>query len=274
MNHLLFTHEKQLCESYPQKIAVPKNVTDAELLLSAQFRKNKRLPVVTWKHRNNSILSHGSIPDPTIDIKMTNLPAKSEDEKVFMAIIQNSINDHRGNSFSPPSTPKKIKKGLAGSLLSMRKSSPNVIAKLRNNERGFNFFIIDVCQKTDVGKLQKEFFDTTSVSGSSNLSSPLSPTHHERAITDNIAIGRDTLYLESLADLKESHRKIHKLCSTSSTVNIDDHWYSAIDSTHWLQHCQNVMVSALRVVQILSMGCSLYLSCNEDKFVLSYSIVQ
>ena len=227
-------------------IGIPKNVNDAELLLSAQFRKNGRLPVVTWKHRNNSVLSHGSIPDPAIDIKMTNLPAKAEDEKVFFAIIQNSIGDDRTNSFSPPSTPKKIKRGITGSFLSIRKSSPNVLGKVKN-EKGSNFFILDIYQKADANRQNNEL-------------------NYDKI--EAISVGRDALYVESLVDMKESYRKLHKLCTTYSNMTADDHWYSAVDATHWLQHSHNLMFNSARIVQIMSMGCSLYLSYSEDRFVL------
>jgi myotubularin-related protein 1/2 len=40
----------QLCESYPQHLAVPTPITDEELNVVAAFRSRGRLPALTWLH--------------------------------------------------------------------------------------------------------------------------------------------------------------------------------------------------------------------------------
>jgi hypothetical protein len=49
-------NEYMLCNSYPQKLYVPVNVTGQELLLSAQFRANGRIPVLVWKNKKGTSL--------------------------------------------------------------------------------------------------------------------------------------------------------------------------------------------------------------------------
>lgn len=42
----------ELCDSYPRALCVPRSITDEELRVVAQFRKNERLPVLTWYSRD------------------------------------------------------------------------------------------------------------------------------------------------------------------------------------------------------------------------------
>jgi hypothetical protein len=52
-----------LCETYPQYIAVPSNISDEELRLVAGFRSRSRLPVIAWKHpRTKAALCRCSQP--------------------------------------------------------------------------------------------------------------------------------------------------------------------------------------------------------------------
>lgn len=44
----------EMCGAYPPVLVVPKEMSDEELSLSASFRSEGRLPVLTWGSRHSS----------------------------------------------------------------------------------------------------------------------------------------------------------------------------------------------------------------------------
>eukprot|EP00475_Leptophrys_vorax_P004204 TRINITY_DN12515_c0_g1_i1.p1 TRINITY_DN12515_c0_g1~~TRINITY_DN12515_c0_g1_i1.p1 ORF type:complete len:634 (+),score=81.91 TRINITY_DN12515_c0_g1_i1:123-1904(+) len=101
--------EYELCDTYPQYIAIPNQITDEELRLVAGFRSRGRLPVIAWKHpRTKATLCRCSQPLAGInrkrnqaDIRLMNMyremnPTNSEvfyimDARPFSAAVGNTI---------------------------------------------------------------------------------------------------------------------------------------------------------------------------------------
>lgn len=52
----------QVCPTYAAVLVVPKAISDAEIIASAQFRDGGRFPVVSYRHENGSILMRSSQP--------------------------------------------------------------------------------------------------------------------------------------------------------------------------------------------------------------------
>ena len=293
----------QLCDSYPSDIIVPKNLKEAYLLMSAQFRKNGRVPVSTWRHKNGSVLSHSSFPTaPCVDLKVPTLPSKEDDERVIQTLILSSISsqnnqsnnqlnnsgnniiiddsgeDKNNNNNNASLLVKRPSRRVFSSLRSTRKAtaapinrntntstntlnnSANISIINSNNlnykKEDISFYIIEVFPKNDQTK-QKDFVDQYEhLNNTTNDPDLLSTT-----------IGKGTLYYDSFNDLKECYRRIHKLCATYSNSTDEHRWLSAVDSTHWIDHLQNVMYNTSVVVDLLSSGSSVYLSCFEESFV-------
>ncbi|EKX39419.1 hypothetical protein GUITHDRAFT_89063 [Guillardia theta CCMP2712] len=80
-----------LCESYSKLLVVPSNVSDDELLASARYRQNNRLPVVTWRNaQSRTMLFRSSQP-------LVGLLGRrcKEDEKLLRTCVDN-MGDGRG----------------------------------------------------------------------------------------------------------------------------------------------------------------------------------
>ena len=218
--------------------------------MSAQYRKNGRFPIVTWRHRNGSILSHGSIPNPVpIDSKnMPNLPAKQEDEKVFQSLIRNCIIDHANEERrnSAPSSSLASKRQSRRGFGHFRGRKESGLKKKEDSP----FFIIDLCQKTDAGKQME---------------------NNQLEELEGVSIGRGSIYYDNFAELKDSYRRMHKLCTTVG--NTEDHWLSSIDSTRWLEQIHNVMQNSFQIFDLMTTGCSVFLSCSEDRFFFFSCII-
>ncbi|KHJ99809.1 hypothetical protein OESDEN_00210 [Oesophagostomum dentatum] len=46
----------QVCQSYPEKVIVPKGIGDDYLRISATFRDGSRFPVLSYYHKSTKIL--------------------------------------------------------------------------------------------------------------------------------------------------------------------------------------------------------------------------
>ena len=80
-----------VCESYPDRVIVPKSIDDQALLKSAQFRQGGRFPVLSYFHSNGRVLFRSSQP-----LVGPNNKRCKEDEKLVNAFL--GIN-HRGYIF-------------------------------------------------------------------------------------------------------------------------------------------------------------------------------
>jgi len=54
----------KLCSSYPPLLVVPSSISDDELLNAAKFRSSRRIPAITWRHRDSGVvLARASQPE-------------------------------------------------------------------------------------------------------------------------------------------------------------------------------------------------------------------
>lgn len=248
----------QLCETYPGLIVVPRSVSDAEILMSCRYRKGGRVPVLSWVHRNTSILCHSAAP--LNDVKSS---LSKEDDKVVAAIIQTTLANEnlKGNSFSfngkrfsSQSSEKNIK--MDGKLkilkrtrnrseLKKGKTQSKDIAPPSPNKNDCRFYIFDIYFKNNVPSQPRD----------------LSP------FTDLlIPVGSEVVLVDTLSELKESYKKLQKLCSSNNNLSEDQRWLQALDNSKWLSQLKTIMEATYRIVEVMEFGNSVYLCCPEDNW--------
>jgi hypothetical protein len=78
----------KLCQTYPSQFAVPKSITDLQLLQAATFRCKQRIPAITYRHLpNGALLSRCAQPSVGLTFTRSN-----EDEAIFRALTSTSVN--------------------------------------------------------------------------------------------------------------------------------------------------------------------------------------
>ena len=82
-------------------------------------------------------------------------------------------------------------------------------------------------------------------------------------LTAGIAVGAESLYIEGLPELKESYKKLHKLCTSNSTLT-EEQWTLGLEGTLWLEQLTTLMRSSRRIVELMESGCSVFLTCPGD----------
>jgi hypothetical protein len=228
---------------------------------------------------------------------------KEDDEKVFLAIVLNTINEQ---DFIPicSSSSSSSNEDNNNSMIdsSSTSTSSSSSSSKRHLMKGFNrrfpqkkplVFSTSLTSSYTVSAMQSSSQNQSSSSSSSSSSSftpsmpdyaffhvvELLPSSMKKDFTNQnfaqnqlfdsqveelsgISLGRSTIFYDSLNDLKDSYRKLHKI-ATSAT---DDRWLSSLDSTKWLDGIQHIFQHSYHLVQLINSGTSVFLSCFEDQF--------
>lgn len=71
-----------LCDTYPQHLIVPIDISDVRLKTAAAFRAHNRLPVVSWIHRGNGATINRS-SQPSVGLKS----ARSLEDELLVALL-------------------------------------------------------------------------------------------------------------------------------------------------------------------------------------------
>lgn len=78
-----------LCDTYPQHLVVPAEMSDLKIKAAAAFRSHNRLPVVSWLHRGNgATISRSS--QPLVGLKS----ARSLEDELLVRLLCCSSNQH------------------------------------------------------------------------------------------------------------------------------------------------------------------------------------
>src|SRR3990167_6055223 len=256
-------------------MVVPQSISDHQLLQSSKYRSRGRIPVLTWKHRNNSSLSHGTLPS----IHVSQDSAKSirqEDDKLLSAFAKNSAEHHSNSQASSPTKATRTSKLHRPRTLSEKGSAKsrikNIIGTLNsgtprskdNQIPGIDiedFFYIELFQRGDSSKLQ---------SINTNFTPPT-----------GVSVGRDNVIIENLQELKESYRKLQKLCNSNqfqlqlltnssdtvpavTSMNEYENWLTLLDNTRWFDQLHTLMACSSRLVDIIGRGSSVFLCYSDD----------
>lgn len=238
----------QLCESYPHTLIVPAAVGDADLLVSAHKRLGGRIPALAWQHKDYGFLCHGARPQMAKSGDMS-MPGSDEswNENVLLGMIRNCSRD--SNSDAQLSSRDERVERLTTIQAKLKKLKPlrrsTNVGIRTGTEEACDFYIIDIFKRSDSGKTREV----------DNL------LHKE---VPHLAIGRDALFLEPHAEVKESYRKLHKLCSTAPSANTEEHWLLAVDGTRWLEQLRTLIQCVCRLVEVMTRGSSVFLTYHED----------
>lgn len=270
----------QLCENYPRHIIVPRTVSDAELLMSCRYRKEGRVPVLSWIHRNQSFLCHSACPISE-NSKST---LSKEDDKLLAAIITSTLttkdssdNNHQsltiaseqlssgsnsgssnfsfsftGRRYSAETSnqSKSKTKKLLKQLGKRGEKGRSKMGNLKAKEEFYNFYFIDLIFRSE-----------------HNTTKPREILEEFPNLSGQISIGCETILVDNLSDLRESYKKLKKLCVGNFNINVEEHWLNTLDNTRWLDQLKNVMYAASRVVELMEFGTSVFLTypCNWDR---------
>lgn len=222
--------------------------------MAAQARINGRLPVLTWKHRNSSFLCHGAGLLPSKSLNEL-IPAKESDKKLINAIIQNCCN------FEGLITPRGASSGhvrtrsLEGRKIKKKRNKSKQIMDTEEIVQVAEFYIIEITSNQSTTESTKKINEK--VDQEPNL---------------EITWARDIFVIESLQELKESFRKLQKLCLSPYNNAIEDHWGTYFDGTNWLKQIRTLMQASHRIVELMGLGSSILLSYFENEFDRSCQI--
>lgn len=78
-----------VCESYPSRFIVPKEIKDSQLFKISQTRSHGRIPILSWHHENGSVICRCSHPKPSLKFKTL------DDDKVLSYIKNSRKNNDR-----------------------------------------------------------------------------------------------------------------------------------------------------------------------------------
>ena len=250
----------QLCETYPKRLVVPVQLSDGELLMGAQMRLGRRIPVLTWRHRNGSFLCHGTslISRSSQQAKSDEgLPSSQDDNKLLTALIRNSCSTDDGQvtprgSSSPsltlPAHKNKSFRRRIGSSTRSSHAKKGSVSDIGPPE-GDMFVLEIVCDGQSAGRALQETLESTEV------------TMHQ-----------ETLWVCPLSELRESYRRVQKLCVANTANAGEAHWLTQLESTQWMSHLRTILLHAQRVVNIMSRGGSVLLCDTEEDFDRSCQI--
>ena len=241
----------QLCESYPHTLIVPAAVGDADLLVSAHKRLGGRIPALSWQSKNYGFLCHGARPQ--VNKSELGTPGSDDawNEDVLLAMVRNCSRQ------LAEAAEAEVQAGQRGKVERIGSLQGRLSKKLKPLRRGTNvgirtgteeacdFYIIDIFRRADSGKVREL----------DSLFCKEVPA---------IAIGRDALFIEPMADVKDSYRKLHKLCSLAPSANVEEHWQTAVDGTRWLEQLRTLLQCASRIVEVMSKGSSVMLTYMEE----------
>jgi len=212
--------------------------------MAAKYRKNGRLPVVSWKHpRRNGFLAHAGIVQQSGEISEQFIAAaKSEDDKLIWCLIRNSNPNYTGSEeashVSEPLLSTKLEPTSRKLSKKREKPRPKRTDPTLSHEIA-EFYMVQVIQRQDA------CYDCS-----------------EWTRSQDISVAEESLYVDSLSDLKESYRKLHRLCTGSFSQTTEEHWCSALDNTRWLDQVRSVMNAAQRLIKLMEQGSSVLLTCD------------
>src|SRR3990167_3116094 len=229
---------------------VPKTVSDPELWMSSKYRKEGRIPVFSWKHKNSSFLFHANILDSNYPIKDTTVQnIHKKDEKIIIAFIKNISlpipgNEGEKSNTSGPLHPSKV------NIVKQSKPKVNLIKSMKRIERSRKISKAPVTATT--GECDVYVIEIL------HKNEPPSSVENTYQLPD-ISIGNEVIEIECLNDLKESYRKLHKICTSNFSQNSEEHWFTALDNTHWLEHVSSLMSGAFQIINFMNSGASVFL---------------
>lgn len=180
------------------------------------------------------------------------------DKKLTQAIIHNCCN------FDGIITPRGKSSGQIQSVLNEIKSP-----KHNKKRRKRSHTQISTKEMDDQNEIS-EFYMLeiiTSENGNNN-NNKLSPSFKQifEISPMEISYVYDKLNIESLHELKISYKKLQKLCLMSYNSAMDEHWFTYLDGTNWLQHISTLMKSTHRIVELMDLNCSILLNYHEKQF--------
>lgn len=227
---------------------MPAAVGDADLLVSAHKRLGGRIPALAWQHKDFGFLCHGARPQMAKSGDMS-MPGSDEswNENVLLGMIRNCSHDSSGDA-QLSSRDDRVERmtSIQAKLKKLKPLRRSTNVGIRTGtEEACDFYIIDIFKRSDSGKIREV----------DNL------LHKE---VPHLTIGRDALFLEPMAEVKDSYRKLHKLCSTAPSANTEEHWLMAVDGTRWLEQLRTLIQCVCRLVEVMTRGSSVFLTYHEE----------
>jgi hypothetical protein len=219
--------------------------------MAAKYRKEGRIAVLSWKHpRKNGFLVHSSIveEEPGFSEHQLYTASKTEDEKIIWALIRNTnpnacISDE--HSQSEPlikSSSNPLRKSSTERKKRERMRSKRIEKEATQSHEFAEFYMVQLVHREDV-RVPESFNEWAQIS-------------------QDVSVSGELIFVESLAELKESYRQLHRLCTGKFSQTSEEHWWSLLDNTRWLDQIRNLMSGAHRLVKLMEQGSTVYLSCE------------
>ena len=237
----------ELCPSYPKHLVVPNSLTDAELLSASQHRGQQRIPVLAWRHRNGSFLCHGAglaIAQKSGEGSL--LP--SADSKLLEAIMRNGCSAN-GNQLTPRGSSSRIATPLTpkgSTKASFSKRNPFRMHAKKTSDLSALLQESDMCI-LEFGESTQGLSDAFEAPGT-------------------LLYTREVVNIDSLAEMQETYSRIQRLCTAPYSPETEENWLTQLEATRWISQQQNLMQTALRVVEMVTRGTSVILCYPESEF--------
>ena len=289
----------ELCDTYPQLIAVPARISDDTLFIVKDFRSRGRLPVLSWRHpRTAATITRCS--QPRVGLRNT----RCKEDEIFLREIMlanqitpnspapssTSMRDSGNQSFFPSSvslsTAQVQEKQNSLSNSNGASNEPNSLSASTHNVASIS--------PNNSSNSSSNSMNIQSSGSSSNKILPLylMDARPKANAIANQAVGagfEDTsrykhtklrfLQIANIHVMRESVRKLHELTLPNYNKNYDSTFLTNLDSTRWLEYICLIIQSSLRISKLLHAGVNVTIHCSDgwdrtsqvSLFLLSFS---
>src|SRR3990167_8901896 len=273
----------ELCDTYPQLIAVPARISDDTLFIVKDFRSRGRLPVLSWRHpRTAATITRCS--QPKVGLRNT----RCKEDEIFLREIM-LANQITPNSPAPSSTsmrdsgnqsffPSSVSLSTAQVQEKQNSLSNSNGASNETNSLSASTHNVASISPNNSSNSSSNSMNIQSSGSSSNKILPLylMDARPKANAIANQAVGagfEDTsrykhtklrfLQIANIHVMRESVRKLHELTLPNYNKNYDSTFLTNLDSTRWLEYICLIIQSSLRISKLLHAGVNVTIHCSD-----------